>query len=704
MFSLLNGLSLISVIHLIVSYASDLLKVLSMKYVMILLAFLTVSGQLAGQQCIRGNCVNGFGTMLYSDGSKFTGEFKSGLREGKGLYYYSNRNKYFGEWKKDLRVGEGKMEFTNGDVYTGSFLNNQMHGQGTMEFGRGDKYIGQWAENKPNGKGSYFFKSGERYEGEFVNALFEGQGTLYYKSGSYYSGNWKASKKDGQGSFYDIQGKIIRAIWSQDQVVRKIENTEVSTNQPAIESPQRDSVATSHSSVSVVQQKPEKTFAETENPKNEEDEYFEKIFGNQKESKVIDTVADNAGVDRFFGEEPTNVDASVTRPPAEVKQEVVEEVKPAKYEDEAGQVKPSEIVNKPIPMPAEELANATADANLPDCNHTYCADGRGVFRYGDGSRYIGEFFQGEPLGKGVCYYANGDRYEGQWKNHSPNGEGIMYFASGLIYGAIWEQGKAIKELSRKKEFVFDPAVPVDESDEVKIWAVIIGIARYEHMPVLKYSDDDAYKIYAFLKSPEGGALKDNQIRVLIDEDANRTSILTALNQVFLRADENDVVMLYYSGHGLEGTFLPIDYDGFQNILKHEEVKDIINRSKAKNKICFIDACHSGSLLATKGSFSSSLMYFYDKLGQSSGGTAFIMSSKSKEYSLEDGGLRQGVFSHFLIRGLKGEADNNLDKTVQLKELFEYVYRNVRDYTGNAQSPMIAGEYDELMPVGFIREE
>ncbi|MBK9110103.1 MAG: caspase family protein [Saprospiraceae bacterium] len=75
-------------------------------------------------------------------------------------------------------------------------------------------------------------------------------------------------------------------------------------------------------------------------------------------------------------------------------------------------------------------------------------------------------------------------------------------------------------------------------------------------------------------------------------------MLTALNQVFL-TDENDVVMLYYSGHGLEGTFLPIDYDGIQNILKHDEVKDIINRSRAKNKICFIDACHSGSVLAQR---------------------------------------------------------------------------------------------------------
>ena len=130
---------------------------------------------------------------------------------------------------------------------------------------------------------------------------------------------------------------------------------------------------------------------------------------------------------------------------------------------------------------------------------------------------------------------------------------------------------------------------------------------------------------------------------------------------------------------------------------------MFNKSKAKHKICYADACHSGSLLAAKSAFASSLIYFYDELDKSSGGTAFMMSSKSKEFSLEDGGLRQGIFSHFLIRGLKGEADLNKNKTITVKELFDWVYTKVREYTGLAQTPMIAGDYDEKMPVGFIRE-
>ena len=79
------------------------------------------------------------------------------------------------------------------------------------------------------------------------------------------------------------------------------------------------------------------------------------------------------------------------------------------------------------------------------------------------------------------------------------------------------------------------------------------------MPPLRYTDDDAYQVYAFLKSPEGGALPDKQVRILIDEQATRQNILDAMRTIFLRADENDVVMFYFSGHGLKGaSFIPVD--------------------------------------------------------------------------------------------------------------------------------------------------
>ena len=99
---------------------------------------------------------------------------------------------------------------------------------------------------------------------------------------------------------------------------------------------------------------------------------------------------------------------------------------------------------------------------------------------------------------------------------------------------------------------------------------------------------------------------------------------------------------------------------------------------------------------------NALLKYYEALAQSSPGSALILSSKSSETSLESSGLRQGVFSHFLIKGLKGEADRNKDNIVSVQELFDFTYHNVRSYTGSRQSPVIKGNFDKQMPISVIR--
>ncbi len=79
-----------------------------------------------------------------------------------------------------------------------------------------------------------------------------------------------------------------------------------------------------------------------------------------------------------------------------------------------------------------------------------------------------------------------------------------------------------------------------------------------------------------------------------------------------------------------------------------------------------------------------------------------MSSKSNETSLESSGLRQGVFSHFLIRGLKGEADRDGDRVVTMRELYQYVRERTSEYTGGLQSPLLQGDFDPMMPISVVR--
>ena len=252
-----------------------------------------------------------------------------------------------------------------------------------------------------------------------------------------------------------------------------------------------------------------------------------------------------------------------------------------------------------------------------------------------------------------------------------------------------------------------------QSTNITIWSLVIGVSSYTSMQSLKYADDDAYKVYSFLKSPEGGGVKDENIRLLIDEDATKQNILRNLNEIVSKADSNDVIFFYFSGHGLEGAFLPFDYGkqswtngklmkDTSNVINHRNLADIFANSKAKQKLCFADACHSGSLTMSKSAVNGFNSY-YKALEETQGGLALFTSSKTREISLEHKGVRQGVFSHYLIEGLYGEADQNQDYVITIAELYDYVSENVKSYTNYQQSPTISGDFDPLTPVSLIRE-
>jgi len=321
-----------------------------------------------------------------------------------------------------------------------------------------------------------------------------------------------------------------------------------------------------------------------------------------------------------------------------------------------------------------------------------CENGEGTYIYSDNTSYTGNFKDSLASGYGMCQYSNGNKYIGHWQAHHFNGEGTFYESKGRIIKALWEKGKLSKVLS------------ISHKKMPKVWAVIVGVASYNHMRRLQFTDDDAYKLFAFFQSPQGGALPDEQIKVLIDESATKDNIVKNLKQMFSKAAEDDIVLFYFSGHGKEDSFLPFDYDGIDNKLTFNEVNTILSLSNSRNRICIADACHSGGLITSKGSgfrpdlARDEVFGFVDSPIQ----IAVMVSSQAGEKSMESSKLRQGTFSHFLIQGLKGNADRNRDNMVNISELFNYVNRQVKSYTRNYQNPALFGKYDPEMPISEIK--
>lgn len=537
---------------------------------------------------------------------------------------------------------------------------NCLNGKGTFVYSSGAKYVGAFKNGKMHGDGALYFSNGNTYFGQWKNQYREGKGKMVFANGDTFKGNFSKGKMSGNGTMEYTNGSRFEGNWANDQPSGK------------------GMFFFSDGKIYDGDFRKGKMHGEGSMTYPDQSKYVGAWKNNQRDGHGKYTNADNQTVSGVWANDTFLDDNAV-----------------AQNNTSSNQDRESTSSN-----------NNTADTDdkaLKNCNKEDCGNGYGKFTYSDGSKYVGTFQGGYPNGEGTCFYSNGDKYVGGWEQHSPHGEGIMYYKHGRVVGALWKYGQVIRELENGDPSVGDEFVEVQQSADVRIWAVVVGVARYQHMPVLKYTDDDAYHTYAFLKSPEGGALPDNQVRVLIDEDATRSNILRTMRNVFLQADENDVIIMYFSGHGLQGSFLPVDFDGFNNKVDHDDVKRIFEESKAKHKLCLADACHSGSLTAMRTTaFENSLKKYYSAFDKSTGGTALLMSSKGEEYSLEDGGLRQGIFSHYLIRGLKGEADKNKNKIVTIQELYDYVFKKVRNYTGNAQSPTLSGEFDSQMPVGVIR--
>ena len=58
-------------------------------------------------QCLEGNCKNGRGTMIFSDGTKYIGQFKDGKWHGQETLIFHGGEKYAGEFKDGMQRGQG---------------------------------------------------------------------------------------------------------------------------------------------------------------------------------------------------------------------------------------------------------------------------------------------------------------------------------------------------------------------------------------------------------------------------------------------------------------------------------------------------------------------------------------------------------------------------------------------------------------------
>jgi hypothetical protein len=142
---------------------------------------------------------DGQGTMTWSNGDVYEGEFFNGTRHGQGTLTFANGSEYVGCWECNYMHGDGTRRFPNGDMYVGQYYDGQRQGQGRFYFANGDMYIGVWKDDYMHGAGRYYYQGGQRFEGGFVQGKRQGRGKMQRLDGSLDVYWYNADQRQGAG-------------------------------------------------------------------------------------------------------------------------------------------------------------------------------------------------------------------------------------------------------------------------------------------------------------------------------------------------------------------------------------------------------------------------------------------------------------------------------------------------------------------------
>ncbi|MBF0620780.1 MAG: caspase family protein [Magnetococcales bacterium] len=264
----------------------------------------------------------------------------------------------------------------------------------------------------------------------------------------------------------------------------------------------------------------------------------------------------------------------------------------------------------------------------------------------------------------------------------------------LLPHQIWAKTGAIddgREVLDDFISALPPLSPWQKRSDV--FAVMVGIYRYQHLRGRYFADRNANNLFNLLER-RGQIINDsNHARLRIDTAATRRVIQRDIEWLLRQGElnPNAVLIFYFSGHGLawndennptgqDALILPVEtkpdeIDPFRAI-SLSWMKKRFEELPNKNIIVMIDACFRPDQKGCKiaPTLDNSTARLNTGLFESTKGWTMAAISQPAEYH----GLgRQGAFTYFLLKGLLGEADTQpVDGWVDFQEAVNYTRKKL----------------------------
>jgi hypothetical protein len=271
-------------------------------------------------------------------------------------------------------------------------------------------------------------------------------------------------------------------------------------------------------------------------------------------------------------------------------------------------------------------------------------------------------------------------------------------------------------LNSSSKFIITYKEPKLPKFRIDIWAIVIGISKYKNssgsFQNLKYAAEDAKYFYDYLVDTYGNYITKERVVLLTNEQATRSNIIREIKEKSKRAGENDLIFVYFAGHGMAQTTNRVfffSYDTDPDLVEatavpNSDITALLDLSPANKKILIADACHSGLLNSQETRGLSKINELILELAQKQGYYIFTSAGGSEEAQEgEKWGSGHGVFTYYFVQGLKGKADTDHDKVVTIGEIYDFVRKKVRDDTDGKQYPQLMGNNLESdFPMSLVK--
>lgn len=192
-----------------------------------------------------------------------------------------------------------------------------------------------------------------------------------------------------------------------------------------------------------------------------------------------------------------------------------------------------------------------------------------------------------------------------------------------------------------------------------------------------------------------------KIKLLLNQQSG--VILETLEDFFADKQRDDLLLFYFSGHGIkseDGKLYFAQTNTIRTRLKStsvsaEQINEMMKGSKSRRQIMILDCCYSGAFakgMVAKADYAVGLKDSFE----GGYGRIILTASDAMQYAFEGSDMimqnkKMGtgsVFTHLLVEGLQTQnADFDNDGFVSVDDLHKYVSRNIKDITSH-QSPKL----------------